>query len=302
MKNRFTDKAGRPELVESLALQRMVGANMLMAEALADIVDVYDVNPGETIIEQLDETTDVFFVLVGEFDVLVNKRRVAICRERECVGEMAAIRPQPRSATVTAKVLSTVAKLTAEQLTALGSEFPDIYRHIARDLARRVSERNHLIPAVRDRARVFVICSTEALAVGRAITAAVEHDKFDVKLWTDGVFKVTNYTLEDLERELNTSDFAIAIAHPDDKLTWREEDWPAPRDNVVLELGMFIGRLGRNRAILMEPRGTKVKLPSDMAGITTVGYKLASGSEIDSALAPAIEKVRRHIESVGVIR
>ncbi|MEX3901302.1 MULTISPECIES: TIR domain-containing protein [Paraburkholderia] len=38
-----------------------------------------------------------------------------------------------------------------------------------------------------------------------------------------------------------------------------------PRDNVVFELGLSMGRLGRKRGILMEPRGEGVKLPSDMA-------------------------------------
>ena len=36
-------------------------------------------------------------------------------------------------------------------------------------------------------------------------------------------------------------DFAVAIAHPDDRTKIRDEDWPTPRDNVVFELGFFMG-------------------------------------------------------------
>jgi CRP/FNR family cyclic AMP-dependent transcriptional regulator len=105
-----------------------------------------------------------------------------------------------------------------------------------------------------------------------AISAAFENDAFETKLWTDDVFKVSNYALEDLEREIDQADFAVAIAHPDDHTKSRGQKWPAPRDNVIFELGLFMGRLGRQRAILMEPRDEGIKLPSDLAGVHTIMY------------------------------
>lgn len=302
MKQRFMGPSGMRELVETLMQQRIVTGNEKLAQRLSECVEVLDVEPGESIIEQEDETTDIFFILTGEFEICVNHKPIARRAERECVGEMAAINAQRRSATVRALVKSTVAKLSGELFVEFADQFPSVYRFVAKDLARRLIERNRLIPQVRDKPRVFVICSIEALAIGRALVSAFEHDDFDMRLWTDGVFKVTNYTLDDLEAELDRSDFAIAIAHPDDKVEWREEDWPAPRDNVVLELGIFMGRLGRKRAILMEPRGQKVKLPSDIAGITTVSYKLADRADLASALAPATIKIRDHILDMGVLR
>src|SRR5690606_21579892 len=98
---------------------------------------------------------------------------------------------------------------------------------------------------------------------------------------------------------LEQSDFAIAVAHPDDVTTSRDEDWPTPRDNVIFELGYFMGRLGRDRAILMEPRGQKLKLPSDLAGITTIKYKLGSHSDTQHIIAPACNELREHISRLG---
>ena len=49
--------------------------------------------------------------------------------------------------------------------------------------------------------------------------------------------------MESLERELDQSDFAIAIAQPDDLTESRGEAKPTPRDNVIFELGFFMGRL-----------------------------------------------------------
>ena len=81
----------------------------------------------------------------------------------------------------------------------------------------------------------------EALPVARAIENAFSHDPFATIVWAQGVFRVTNYTLESLENELEKCDFAVAIAHPDDQTHVRDEDWPTPRDNVIFELGFLHG-------------------------------------------------------------
>jgi predicted nucleotide-binding protein len=78
----------------------------------------------------------------------------------------------------------------------------------------------------------------------------------------------------------------------------RGTEWPTPRDNVIFELGFFMGRLGRERAILMEPRDKKVKLPSDLAGITTIGYQFG-GPDTAALFAPACHELREHITKLG---
>ena len=117
-------------------------------------------------------------------------------------------------------------------------------------------------------------------------------------VWADGVFRVSNYTLESLEKQLDQSDFAVAIAHNDDLTKFRDEKWPTPRDNVVFELGFFMGRLGRNRAILMEPRETQVKLPSDLAGVMTIPYHFEKDHP-SFGMGPACNHLRDHINRLG---
>jgi CRP/FNR family cyclic AMP-dependent transcriptional regulator len=79
----------------------------------------------------------------------------------------------------------------------------------------------------------------------------------------------------------------------------RGDEWPVMRDNVVFELGMFIGFLGRRRAFLMEPREDKLKLPSDLAGLTTVPYRYKPGADARALLAPACEQIRARILAAG---
>jgi len=60
-----------------------------------------------------------------------------------------------------------------------------------------------------------------------------------------------------------------------------------------------MGRLGRQRAILMEPRDEKVKLPSDMSGITTIPYRYEAGQDTSALMAPACDRLRAHILKLG---
>lgn len=300
MKERFEGESGKRLLVEVLCRQKLVAGNQDMANMLADMVELQDINPNGVIIDQEADDTDVFLILGGSFSVIVNGREVGIRGPGDHVGEMAAIEPiQRRAATIKAKEAAVVAKLTEPQLTQLGDTYPVLWRRIAQVLAARLRQRNALIGAYRDKIKVFIISSAEALPIARTIQDAFEHDPVTTTLWTDGVFKVASYTLQSLEDQLDQSDFAIAIAHPDDMTTSRGTEWPAPRDNVVFELGMFIGRLGRARAILMEPRDEKVKLPSDYAGITTIPYRYETGEDVEALMAPACNKMRQHIRKLG---
>jgi CRP/FNR family cyclic AMP-dependent transcriptional regulator len=182
---------------------------------------------------------------------------------------------------------------------ALGSRHPEMYRQIAKELARRLLQRNSTINAFREKIRVFIISSVEGLPIARLIQNAFEHDPFTTIVWTDGVFRVASYTLQSLEDQIDDSDFAIAIAHADDVTQSREETWPSARDNVIFELGLFMGRLGRSRAILMEPRDEKIKLPSDLSGVTTIAYKFEKGPSAAAKMAPACNKLRDYLKELG---
>jgi CRP/FNR family transcriptional regulator, cyclic AMP receptor protein len=127
---------------------------------------------------------------------------------------------------------------------------------------------------------------------------AFEHDPFLVVIWTDGVFRASQYSIESLEKELDQSDFAIAIAQPDDITESRDKSARTPRDNVIFELGFFMGRLGRHRSLLLEPRGEEVKLPSDLTGITTIPYKY-DANNLAAALGPACNRVRDVVNELG---
>ena len=298
MIERFEGETGRPNLIEALCNQKIVAGNPELAERIADAATLVEICEGTAIITQGAEDTDVYLVITGAFDILVNGRKVARRFANDHVGEMAAIQPtQRRSATVIATEKSVVCKLTEPQMSEIAKQYPDIWRFIAKELARRLEQRNAHVTATHDKIRIFIISSAEALEIARTIQNAFEYD-FTVVVWTDGVFRASWYPIESLERQLDQSDFAIAVAQPDDITHSRGEASPTTRDNVIFELGMFIGRIGRQRSFLIEPRGEEVKLPSDLSGITAIPYRY-DPENLAAAMGSACNRIRTIVRELG---
>lgn len=301
MIERFDGDDGRRLLVDALTKQKMVGGNAALAETLADLVALRQLAPGEMLIADNAADNDLYLVLSGTLDVVVKGIKVAERTTNDVVGEMGAVDPtMRRTAAVYASTEALVATLPERHLSHVGAVHPEVFRHLAVLMAQKLQQRNSLVRPAHAKTRVFLISSVEALPIARAVHNAFAYDDFDVIPWQEGVFKATSYTLKTLEDEVDKADFAIAIAHADDIVEYKDTDWPTPRDNVIFELGLFMGRLGTDRAILLEPRNNKVRLPSDLAGVTTITYRFDKDNPDKAALlAPACNDLRDYIVNKG---
>jgi len=300
LKERFEGDAGRRRLIDALKTQKMVAGNTALAEELANLVEVMEVKAGETIIRQGASDNDIFFILSGSFNVVVNGKVVAKRGTHDHVGEMSAIEPsQARAATVVADEDSVICKLSEPQFVDVGQRHGEIWRYFARELVRRLAQRNALLNLPRENIQVFIMSSTEALNIAREIQNHFVDDNFSVIIWTDGVFNPSSYAIESLEKVVDDSDFAIAIAQPDDFGEIRGEAKHVLRDNVIFELGFFIGHLGRKRTWLLEPRDKEVKLPTDLSGLMTIGYRYGGPSDLPSLMEPACNQIRKIINDLG---
>jgi len=101
-------------------------------------------------------------------------------------------------------------------------------------------------------------------------------------------------TLEALEEAVTEFDAAVFVFTPDDQLTIRGVTKPVARDNILFELGLFVGRLGRKRAFVVKPRGENIALPTDLSGITTAEYD-PNALDLAAKVGPACNKVRSAI-------
>lgn len=300
MIERFQGDAGRRRLVATLTEHRLVANQEDLAERLVSVGELVEGSVGTPFINQGDVTSDIFLIITGKVEVRVNNKVIAHRFPGDHVGEMAAIEPtQPRSATLIPVEPTVLLKVSESDFSDTAVQFPNVWKRIASTLARRLMQRNHLVTEKRERIKVFIMSSVEALPIVDLIIRQFEHDKFLAVAWKNGVFRASNYTLDELEAQLDDSDFAIAVAHSDDVVISRKEQWPAVRDNVIFELGMFMGRLGRQRAFLLEPRDTGLTLPSDLAGMTTVPYRYEPGKHAMDAIAPACAALRELIMTSG---
>ncbi|SEG31831.1 Cyclic nucleotide-binding domain-containing protein [Bryocella elongata] len=299
MIERFAGESNRRVLLDALLSQKLIAGNLDLATEAAAIGELSQITAGESIIHQGGDDNDVYLIVAGVFDIIVNNRIVAARFTGDHVGEMVAIQPtQRRSATVTSRETSVILKLSENQFAALYSKYPQIRLHVSKELARRLEQRNALVTTVSDRIRVFIISSSEAIEIARTIQTAFDHDPFNVTVWTDGVFRASQYAIESLERALDASDIAIAVAQPDDITESRGQQRATPRDNVIFELGFFMGRLGRHRALLVEPRGEEINLPSDLHGINAITYRY-DPHDVTRSLAPACNRLREVIRGLG---
>jgi CRP-like cAMP-binding protein len=143
MLDSFVGERGRPLRIEALASQNLVVGNRALTEELADCVEVCAVSKDELLISQGAGDNDIYFILSGSFDVVVNGQKVAVLGPSEHVGEMAAVHPaQKRSASVVATDNAIVARLSGEAFTDLGNRYPQMFRIIAQGLARRLLQSN----------------------------------------------------------------------------------------------------------------------------------------------------------------
>jgi hypothetical protein len=102
-------------------------------------------------------------------------------------------------------------------------------------------------------------------------------------------------TLDGLLHTLETSDFGIFVFSPEDLVTIRNQQSLATRDNVVFELGLFIGRLGKKRSFFVLPRDQEnFRLPTDLIGVTPATFD-PDRTNLQAALGPACNQIRNAI-------
>ena len=114
--------------------------------------------------------------------------------------------------------------------------------------------------------RVFIGSSSEGLDVAQYVKSYLGDD-FDCFLWTDDIFKHNESVFETLLKSASLFEFGIMVATKDDFTKSRSNEFDVPRDNVIFEYGLFLGRVGPGRSFVLQEEG--VKLPSDLLGITT---------------------------------
>lgn len=150
--------------------------------------------------------------------------------------------------------------------------------------------------------RVFIGSSSESKSVAEALHENLSSGNFaEVRVW-DQIFSPGQHVLEALDKELDRATFGLFVFTEDDLANIRSEEFTITRDNVLFELGLFTGRIGRDRCFLIMPQEHTgdFHLPTDLAGITHISYNTPRHNETytDVTRAPCT-KIRNAITAIS---
>ena len=301
MINRFRDAEGHKQLISVLRKQIIIQGDENLSTELASQAEILQFESGEELIAQDDVDNDIYFILAGRLSIVVNGREVAIRHSGQHVGEMVLVDPSAkRAASVVAIEQTVVAKISEASLRRLADKYPRIWQLIAGELAERLRQRNRLVISKNPRPVVFIGSSKESLPIAEAIQSNLEHDDLIVRLWTDGVFGASQFVITELEKQVREANFAILVLGADDEVVSRDEKSDAPRDNVIFELGLFMGALSHERTFMIVPHDGDIKIPTDLLGLIPLNYKSGDSSNLDSSLGTVCNQLRNIINKTGV--
>lgn len=162
-----------------------------------------------------------------------------------------------------------------------------------------------------EKLRIFIGSSLESSPVLDIIASRLRANKrFNVTTWTKLDAEPGSDFLDVLITASSTFDAAVLVFAPDDLVISRGREQKGPRDNVIFELGLFMGNLGRKRALIVGPNEweTDLKIMSDIGHLGRTRYKPPQYGRsmkreqkqklLEGALKPACDTLESHLEQL----
>ena len=103
--------------------------------------------------------------------------------------------------------------------------------------------------------------------------------------------------IETFESEAELTELVFVLLTPDDKVAEdsdTETDKYRARQNVIFEMGFFLGKLGRKSGKVLLLHKGPLDIPSDIAGIRYI--------DITNGIESTGERIRRELQALGVLR
>jgi predicted nucleotide-binding protein len=119
--------------------------------------------------------------------------------------------------------------------------------------------------------KVFIGSAAESLDHAKCVARWLEalEEGHEVVLWNaPGLFVAGRAVLEQLCQRTRQVDGAVIVFGSDDKVWSRGGEFRQPRDNALIEYGLFAGCLGAPRVLICTVG--RVKIPSDLGGLVYI--------------------------------
>ncbi|MDB2562484.1 cyclic nucleotide-binding domain-containing protein [Sulfurimonas sp.] len=126
-------------ILKSINLFSEISENDLLS--VATQLDEIEYEKGSTIIKQDELGTSMYMIVRGKVDVIIDKNVVTTLGKDSIFGELAALDPEPRSATIITTEDTLVFKINSVVIYNLISEYPNVARGIIKILCDRIRDK-----------------------------------------------------------------------------------------------------------------------------------------------------------------
>jgi len=122
------------------------------------------------------------------------------------------------------------------------------------------------------RINIFIGSTSEnSQTIAHKIKDHFDESQFNVDVWDEDVFEPGTSNLQNLEKFSAIYDYAIMVFVNDDTVLHRGQEFSSTPPNLIFEYGLFLGRMGAQRAFIMAEKSVEEfikKSFSDIQGIT----------------------------------
>jgi hypothetical protein len=148
--------------------------------------------------------------------------------------------------------------------------------------------------------RIFIGSSVKALRFAEMAQSDLVYAS-EPEVWANRKFRSIDTPIETLFRMLDEFKFALFVALPEDAVDKAGTKYHTMRDNVLFEMGLFLGRLGRSRVFLIAPRdqSSQLHLPTDLIGLQP-NYFDANAANLQSAVSASLLELREALREFGL--
>lgn len=144
--------------------------------------------------------------------------------------------------------------------------------------------------------KIFIGSSDEAKDIDKLISAKIAFLDAEILNWKDSeTFPHSNYPLDLLLDIARKVDGAMLIATADDLIKIRGKERISPRDNIILEMGIFFAILGKPRTVILlvnDKQKGLPDLPSNIKGLKTMNFDTNFPDDIDMEISHWLENLR----------
>lgn len=147
--------------------------------------------------------------------------------------------------------------------------------------------------------RIFIGSSSEELQFAKIAKKNLEPE-FEVTIWNDtvwdtAVFKINNNFLHDLLKATLQFDFGILLGTTDDRVIVRDKEVLQSRDNILFELGLFMGRLGISKCAFVVEK--ELNILSDIKGVSLARFSKKENGSFTDAISTVADLFRNQNDS-----